>query len=165
MSRLEDMKVLRLASVREGNGQAFLASHHLAAADRLERLIARARLAPRVTMSYDAARAGGGTKGGNGVAEMSDTAAEARQKLNRMATALPPDCWNVVFDVCGMGKGLQVIETERCWPRRSAKLVLRIALDQLAAYFGLSAQAEGRATTATTGWIEARLPLISEQSS
>ena len=69
----------------------------------------------------------------------------------------------MVFDVCGLGKGLQLIETERRWPRRSAKLVLRIGLEQLAAQFGLSPQATGTGT-GTRHWLEERLPLIAEEA-
>jgi hypothetical protein len=162
MQRPEESSLLRLASARNGE-EAFLAPHHLAAANRFERLIARAMLGPRLTMSYDPARASGGQRGtGNAVVEMTDTAAEARQKLNRLASGLPRDCWNVVFDVCGMGKGLQTIETERAWPRRSAKLVLRVALDQLAGEFGLLPHVAGSAGGATRNWLEERLPLIGE---
>ena len=156
----EEGTIARLASTQKGE-PAFLATHHVAAALRLEGLIRRGLLSPRLTMSYDPARAGGGPKGaGNAVAEMSDTAAEARQKLNRLAAKLSPDCWNVAFDVCGMSKGLEIIEMERAWPRRSAKLVLRIALDQLADHFGLAPHVAPDRAAATTGWLETRLPLI-----
>lgn len=153
----------RLAASREDDGGAFLLPHHVLAATRLSLLIDRSRITPRLTMSYDAARVGGG-RGGNQVAEASDGAATARAKVNQIAAALPSDCWGVVFDVCGLGKGLQVIETERRWPRRSAKLVLRIGLEQLASYFGLSADAVGRARGRQTGWIEERLPLIAPET-
>ena len=143
----------------------FLAPHHLAAADRLERLIRRAQLSPRVTMSYDPASVGGGNRSANGVETASESAAEARLRLSRLASLLPADCWGVLFDVCGLGKGLQLVETERRWPRRSAKLVLRIGLDQLAAQFGLSAHAAGLDRGATRGWLEARPPLIAEAES
>lgn len=149
----------RLAASKEDSGAPFLLPHHILAATRLGQLIERSRIVPRVTMSYDAARVGG-ARGGNRAAEVSDSAASARAKLNNLAGILPGDCWGVVFDVCGLGKGLQVIETERRWPRRSAKLVLRIALDQLASHFGLSAAAVGREGGAATGWHAERLPLI-----
>lgn len=158
--RDDDAVLARLAAGGEG---AFLGAHHLAAAERLERLIRRALVVPRVTMSYDPTRLGGRHGGGNGVAEASDGAAGARLALSRLAGTLPPDCWGVVFDVCGLGKGLQLIETERRWPRRSAKLVLRIALEQLAAQFGLNAEATGGARGATRNWLEERLPLIDRE--
>ena len=156
----EDNTIARLGSACKTE-PAFLATHHIAAAMRLEGLIRRALLSPRLTMFYDPASTGGGPKSaGNAVAEMTDTAAEARQKLNRLAAKLSPDCWNVAFDVCGMGKGLQTIETERAWPRRSAKLVLRIALDQLADHFGLAPHVAPHRGAATTAWLGTRLPLI-----
>ncbi|MET3926214.1 DUF6456 domain-containing protein [Devosia sp. 2618] len=137
---------------------AFLAPHHVAAAERFERLVQRAQIAQRVTMSYNPAAVGG--EAGNGVEIATESAAEARQRLNKLAAILPVDCWGVVFDHCGLGKGLQMIELERRWPRRSAKLVLRIALEQLAQNFGLTSQATGAHGATAQNWLEARLPLI-----
>ena len=71
-------------------------------------------------------------------------AADARKALARLHGDLPRDCAEVVLDVCGFGKGLQQVELERGWPRRSAKLVLRIALDRLAKVWGIRAIAVGR---------------------
>jgi hypothetical protein len=160
--RTEEAVLTRLAASGQREA-AFLAPHHLAAANRLERLIQRAQLVPRVTMSYDPTRVGGRNGGGNDMMSATEASAAARQKLNALAASLPPDCWGVLFDVCGMGKGLQLVETERRWPRRSAKLVLRIGLDQLAAHFGLSPQATGAGSGVTRNWLEARLPLIAEE--
>lgn len=160
--RDEEAVLSRLAVGRDKGDAGFLADHHLAAAERFERLIRRAQLAPRVTMSYDPTRLGGRGGGANGVESASEGAAQARLALSRLAATLPADCWGVLFDVCGLGKGLQLIETERRWPRRSAKLVLRIGLEQLAAQFGLSAQAMGGERSPTRNWLEARLPLIAD---
>lgn len=157
----DDYVLARLSSGRDGAN--FLAPHHLAAADRFERLVQRAQLAPRVTMSYSPAHVGGRGRS-NGVETASDAAADARLKLSRLAAALPADCWGVLFDVCGLGKGLQLVETERRWPRRSAKLVLRIGLDQLAGQFGLSPHASGTGT-ASRHWLDERLPLIADDGS
>ncbi len=165
MTEREEGSVLtRLAAKAPGGGAPFLGAHHLAAAERLERLILRSRIVPRVTMSYDAARVGGRDRSGNGVETASETAVAARSKLNQLAAALPADCWGILFDVCAMGKGLQEIETERRWPRRSAKLVLRIALDQLAACFGLSPHAQGQQGRAERHWLEKRPPLFAEDA-
>jgi hypothetical protein len=161
---LRDDDVLARLAHRDATGTAFLGAHHLAAAARLEQLIRRAQLAPRVTMSYNPAGVGG-ARAGNGVETASQGAADARLRLSRLAGLLPADCWGVLFDICGLGKGLQMIETERRWPRRSAKLVLRIGLEQLANHFGLSAQASGADRSAIGGWLEARLPLIAEGES
>jgi hypothetical protein len=156
----DDDALSRLATGRNGTEPAFLAPHHVAAADRFEQLVRRAQLTPRVTMSYSASV--GGRHGGNGVETASEGAADARLRLSRIASSLPADCWGVLFDVCGLGKGLQLVETERRWPRRSAKLVLRIGLDHLAHQFGLSAQATGTEHGPTRGWLQERLPLIAD---
>jgi hypothetical protein len=161
-STRDDDVLSRLGASRDAKAPAFLGPHHLLAAERLEQLIRRAQLAPRVTMSYNPAAVGGGGRSANGVETASQGAADARLRLSRLAALLPADCWGVLFDVCGLGKGLQVVETERRWPRRSAKLVLRIGLDQLASQFGLRAQATGAEQGKTRGWLEARLPLIAE---
>lgn len=160
----EDNVLIRLAAGRDGDGEPFLLPHHLLAAARLEGLIERARLAPRVTMSYDATRVGGRGGSANGAGDATDSAAHARQKVNRLAASIPRDCWGVMFDVCALGKGLQAIETERRWPRRSAKLVLRIGLEQLAGYFGLDPHATGGQGRGVQTWLSERLPIIGEPS-
>jgi hypothetical protein len=157
----DDDPLARLATGRNASEPAFLAPHHVAAASRFEQLVRRAQLTPRVTMSYSSANVGG-RHAANGVEAASEGAADARLRLSRIASSLPADCWGVLFDVCGLGKGLQLVETERRWPRRSAKLVLRIGLDQLSQQFGLSAQATGAEHGPTRGWLHERLPLIAE---
>ena len=92
------------------------------------------------------------------------SAVDARRKLDAVAALLPADCRGVVFDVCGLLKGLQTVETERGWPRRSAKMVLRIGLEQLAVHWGLSAQAQGNESGRVGGWLEERLPLFGAEN-
>ena len=160
MVSLEESPLARLAAAREGEAP-FLLAHQVAAGERVRRLVERARLRQHMTMSYDATRTASGG-GSIGPADISDNAMDARRKLDEIAALLPPDCRGVVFDVCGLLKGLQVVETERGWPRRSAKMVLRIGLEQLAAHWGLSSVATGRDTGRMDGWLEQRLPLIGE---
>jgi hypothetical protein len=140
---LAESPLARLAVATAGEASAYLEPHQVEAGERLRRLTERAQLRQRVTMAYDPTRIGGGGQRG-GAAEMGDMAADARRALAEIARVLPRDCADVVFDVCGLLKGLQEIESERGWPRRSAKLVLRIGLDQLARHFGLQAVATGK---------------------
>jgi hypothetical protein len=143
----------RLAAAAPGEVQAFLLPHQVEAGERLRRLVQRAQLLPRVTMSYNIAQtAGRGSRAKS--PEISDMAADARRTLAEIMRLLPQDCAGVVLDVCGLEKGLQAIESERGWPRRSAKLVLRIGLEQLARHFGLSAVATGR-PSGSRAWMEA----------
>jgi len=151
--------VLRLAS--SGSDEPFLAAHHLEAARRLAGLFNRARLAQRVTMSYDGARTGNG-RNRPVQGDLADSAIEARRMLDGLARRMPADCWNMLTDICGFDKGLQQIEQERCWPRRSAKLVLRIGLEQLADIMGLSETAEGRAGAPMRGWLPERPAMFAD---
>ena len=111
-------------------------------------------------MAYDPARGGGRGAGGGGPRDLPDGAMAGRRRLGQIAEAMPRDCWGVLLDVLVFGKGFSEVETERRWPRRAAKLVLRIGLDQLAAHYGLGAAGEGREGARVSGWIEERLPLI-----
>ncbi|SMQ60947.1 hypothetical protein SAMN06295905_0450 [Devosia lucknowensis] len=147
----------RLAAVGSGK---FLLPHHLEAARRLSLLLDRAQLRQRVTMSCDPTRVGAGK--GAAQSDLTDSAADARRKLTAIAARLPADCWGILVDVCLYEKGFQDIETERGWPRRAAKLVLRIALDQVAATFGLNASAEGRSHAATRSWLPERPAMFTD---
>lgn len=138
---LAESPLARLAAA-SGGEPAFLERHQVEAGERVRRLVERARLSPRMTMSYSADHIASGGPGHAG--EVSDMAADARRRLADIHRALPRDCADVVLDVCGLEKGLQQVETERGWPRRSAKLVLRIGLDRLAELWGIGVVAVGR---------------------
>lgn len=135
------------------NGQAsFLNAHHVEAGERIRKLVEQAHLVQRTTMSYDPTRLPSGNGGGKS-GDVNDLALDARTSLRRIITALPPDCAGVVLDVCGFLKGLQQVETERQWPRRSAKLVLRIGLEQAATIYGLTPAAVGEPSKRNHNWL------------
>ena len=156
---LAESPLARLAFAPPGE-RPFLEPHQVEAGERLRRLVERAHLQPRVTMSYSAAHTADGGRGGSAT-EIGDMAADARRELSDLLASLPRECADVLLDVCGMVKGLQVVEAERGWPRRSAKLVLRIGLDQLARRFGLTPEATGRAAGRPRAWLdEGARPMI-----
>lgn len=143
----------RLA-IGRGGEPAFLLAFHLESAKRIQMLTHSAQMVQRTTMSYDPARVGG--KSGRMPADndLKESAIDAGRKLNQCLALLPKDCAGVVLDVCGFQKGLQLVELERRWPRRSAKLVLRIGLEQVAAHFGISPVATGKSVKQAKFWME-----------
>lgn len=150
--------VARLAAARR-DAAPFLLAHHVEAARRLALTFERALMRQRVTMSYDPTRVGG--RAGGGVqGDLSAGAADARRQLADLAAAMPAECWSVLFDICGLDRGLQDVEAERDWPRRGGKLVLRIALSALAAHYGLDAEARGRDAARQRHWLPERLPMF-----
>lgn len=150
MLNLAESPLARLALATDGTA-AFLAQHQVEAGERLRKLVERAQLQPRLTMSYSAAHTA--SKGAGHAGDLSDMAADARKTLAALHQQLPRDCAEVVLDVCGFGKGLQQIETERNWPRRSAKLVLRIGLDRLAEIWGIGEVATGAERVRRRAWM------------
>jgi hypothetical protein len=139
---LNESPLSRLAA-KGGDGVPYLLPHQVEAGERVRKLVDRAQMQPRMTMTYSHELRVGGKGAGGGGGDIGDMAADARKRLAEISRVLPADCAGVVLDVCGLMKGLQLVETERGWPRRSAKLVLRIGLDQLARHFGLASEAVG----------------------
>jgi hypothetical protein len=153
---LAESPLARLAFAAAGESDAFLSRHQVEAGERVRRLAERARLQPRVTMSYSAAHVA--AKGAGHAAEIGDLVADAKRQLAEIHAVLPRDCAGVVMDVCGLLKGLQLVEAERGWPRRSAKLVLRIGLDRLAEVWGIGAVAVGRESGRAKKWMGGERP-------
>jgi hypothetical protein len=65
---------------------------------------------------------------------------------------LGSDMGHFVLDVCAFLMPLQDAETRRSWPSRSGKLVLRMALSQLAAHYGIVATTSGPVVGTINGW-------------
>jgi hypothetical protein len=107
-----------------------------AAAEKLRRDFTLAQLMPRLTADWSAPAATG--KRGAQLAEnLSDTVLAAKQRFTSAMRAVGPGLSDLLFDVCCYLNGLESVENAQGWPRRSAKVVLQLALDRLAAHYGL----------------------------
>lgn len=121
-----------LARMKRPDGQAWLDRAEIAAGETLRSDFELAMLQPRVTASWDAARiAKSPGSGRNGVADLSDRAMAARDRVAAAIDAVGPDLSGAMVDICCFLKGLEQVERERAWPRRSAKLMLKTALAML----------------------------------
>ncbi|MFP3921674.1 MAG: DUF6456 domain-containing protein [Dichotomicrobium sp.] len=124
---------------KDRNGQPLIDAAQFAAGERLRADFFHAGLSPRVTASWDgipgnrpARRTGAGPS-----ENLREHTLAARQRVNRTLAALGPDLADILVDVCCHLQGLEEAEKARGWPRRSAKLVLQIALRELARHYGL----------------------------
>lgn len=135
-----------LARRRGKSGAAYLDAADFEAGERLRRDLDLARMLPKVTQSWSTP-SGGGKPG-----EATETAVAAGQRARRALAAVGGEMSGLLIDVCGFLKGLETVEAERGWPKRSGKIVLRIALERLAAHYGLSNEARGRERAATQAW-------------
>jgi hypothetical protein len=132
----------RLAVRRGKDGAAFLAAAETLAGERLRADFTRAGLSPTLTQRWDASpRGGGGT--GRGAFDLSDSALDARRRVDAALRAVGPELSGVLLDVCCFLKGLEQVERERQWPVRSAKLMLKTGLAALGRHYGLGSEAVG----------------------
>lgn len=132
------------------DGRPQISAEEFAAGERFRADLTRAGLLPRMTMNWDAAALPEERSAGprdHGAA--SDAAIAARQRVRLACDRLGPDLSGIAIDVCGFLKGLDLIERERRWPARSAKVVLRVALAALAQHYGLDRRGRG---AGIAGW-------------
>jgi hypothetical protein len=132
---LNESPLSGLARLKDRAGAAFFPAEAITAADRLLADFTRAQLQPRITASWEPRLSGRVRGGAGGMAEIAASAMEARKRFARAMDAMGPELAGVAADVCCFGKGLELVERERQWPVRSAKLMLRTALLALARHY------------------------------
>lgn len=130
-----DSPLSQLARLKDRNGTRFLPAEALAAGEQLASDFQRAHLQPSITMRWEP-RLSQPVKGGQGgKVDLSESAMAARDRVSHAVEAMGPELSGVALDVCCFAKGLEVVERERGWPARSAKLMLRTALLALARHY------------------------------
>ncbi|MDB5554849.1 MAG: ATPase involved in replication initiation [Rhizobium sp.] len=120
-----------MARLKDKSGNAWFPPDAMLAGERLARDFHFAALQPKLTQSYEPRPGASGRPGPGAGAELKDNVVAARTRVARAVDAMGPDLAGVVLDVCCFEKGLEVVERERQWPARSAKLMLKTALMQL----------------------------------
>ena len=140
--------LLRLKRRKGRGGVEIIGDAEFAAGERLRTDLTLARMMPRLTADWDR-----GPSGGSG-ARLNPTEAmlAARQRADRALAAVGPEFSGLLMDICGFLKPIETVETERCWPARSAKVVLALGLARLARHYGLSNAAVGVARGGTHAW-------------
>jgi hypothetical protein len=124
-----------LSRLKDRDGSPFLPAEALSAGEHLASDFHRAQLQPRVTASWEPRLSSTARGGRGGMAELTDSAVAARLAVNRAIEAMGPELSGVALDVCCFMKGLEIVERERQWPARSAKLMLRTALMALSRHY------------------------------
>lgn len=115
------------------HARGHLTDRQFGAGERLREDWERAQLSPSVTMRWDVVRIAG-TGGDQGLTPGERQLAAKRRfdaAIEEAGSGLSDILWRVV---CA-GEGLPVAEKALDWPVRSGKLVLRIALDRVAAFY------------------------------
>ena len=139
-----------LAKRRDARGRPFLNAVEVEAGEKLREDYERAHLGPRLTMAWDAGMTAGERRRMRGTprdpAAAGDRTLAARLRLRRALAAAGPGLDEVLLEVVCLARGLEAAERRLGWPRRSARLVLKLALQRLARHYGLiREEAEARA--------------------
>ena len=116
------------------------------AGERLRRDFTIAQLTPRLGVDLTAPMVLG-RRGLKAAGPLSDTVLAAKERFRAALTAVGPGLADTLFDVCCHLIGLEEVERAHEWPRRSAKVVLDIALNRLALHYGLRMRAPAQVRT------------------
>lgn len=126
------------------DGEPMIDDAAFEAGERLRADFTRGQMTPRVTANWNLAASAGRRSGAaGGMGDLTDAAMAARIRVERALTALGPELSGTVLDFCCFLKGIETIERERGWPKRSARLVLQLGLSALARHYGFSREAVG----------------------
>ena len=152
LANLAESPLAQLVRRKTREGRPFLSEREFQAGERLRADYTRGRIMPRLGANWVASVASGRRVGGGGLADLTDAALSARQRVDDAIEAVGPELSGVLIDVCCFLKGLELIETERGWPVRSAKIVLKTALGVLARHYSPEDGAERRRKHRVLHW-------------
>lgn len=125
---------------RDRNGQPLISEAQFQAGERLRADFTKGNMTPNITSHWSPV-IGGSTRSASSdrELEMRDHQLRARQRFRDAMEAVGPEFCNVLVDVCCHLKGLEDIERSAGWPRRSAKVIVLLALTALARHYRLPA--------------------------
>ena len=117
------------------DGRPFVGPGAIEAGARFERDFERAGMQPHITASLmpRLETRGRGARSHSGFP--SDNALDARKRVRDALIAIGPELADIALDFCCFRKGLERMERERQWPVRSAKLMVRAALQALERHY------------------------------
>ncbi|MDQ3246536.1 MAG: DUF6456 domain-containing protein [Pseudomonadota bacterium] len=95
----------------------------------------RAQLAPRVTMTWDAAPAGRQRGGSSVRADLTSSQIDAKRRFESAIAEAGPGLADILWRIVCAGEGMRDAESALGWPARAGKLVLTLALDRIAAFY------------------------------
>ena len=113
-----------------------LTDAQLNAGERLRADYERAGLGVQVTMRWDAAPPAK-SRGGARAADASLARIDAHRRFHAALDAVGPGLADICWRVICAGEGIAGAEKGLGWPARSGKLVLGLALDRLARFYGV----------------------------
>jgi Domain of unknown function (DUF6456) len=118
------------------HARGLLTDRQLCAGEKLRADHERAGLSARVTMRWDAAPANG-KRGGARAADAAHGRIDAHDRFHRALAAAGPGLADICWRVICAGEGMVAAERGLGWPPRAGRVVLTLALDRLAEFYGV----------------------------
>jgi hypothetical protein len=115
--------------------RGLLSQRHFDAGERLRSDWERAQLAPRVTMTWDAAPVARGRGGAGSRPDLNGAQLDAKRRFGEAIASAGPGLADILWRIVCGGEGMRDAETALGWPARAGKLVLTFALDRVADYY------------------------------
>lgn len=135
---LNTRSALRVLGLRrDSSGEAFLTAQELAAGEKFANDYARANFGKAQTQDY--AHAGADISRVNTAENAAITAIDSRAQVNAAIEYVGPGLSRAVIAICGQEIGLEQMEKNEGWTRRSGRTVLKLGLQRLAEFYGTTA--------------------------
>lgn len=129
-----------LARRKDGNGLSLLSAEEVEAGERLREDFEMAQIGPKVAQDWSRFLAPAERQSGPGRGP-SEGPMFARERFGKAASALGPGLADAAIRICCFHEGLEATERRMGWSARSAKVVLKLALQRLADHYGLMRRA------------------------
>ncbi len=139
-----------LARRKGTDGRPLIEPHQFQAGERLRADFTRALMMPQTTTNWQTPLSG--RKSDQTIGHVAEWVVAARQRILHALDAVGPEFSGLLLDVCCFLKKLDLVERERQWPVRSAKVVLQLALERLARHYGYASEMRGRTSTTIRTW-------------
>ncbi len=119
------------------HSRGHLTDRQLLAGEKLRGDYEAAAMGPNVTMRWENIPLSREKRGSPSGLNQTERMISSKARFDDALAALGPDLSDIAWRVICAGEAMPVAEREMAWPVRSGKLVLRIALDRLAAFYRL----------------------------
>jgi hypothetical protein len=117
------------------HARGHLSNRQMLAGETLRGDYESAALGPHVTMSWENIPPSRQKRSAPSGLNRTERMMQAKQRFDSALIALGPDLSDIAWRVICVGESIPAAEREMSWPVRSGKIVLKIALDRLAAFY------------------------------
>ena len=132
---LAESPILAMSRRKDKDGNPFLSTDLVAAAERLREDFELAQMGPRIAQNWEKFMTGGDRIAFRGDSGIGNGPSGARDRVSAVLRDLGPGLGDVVLRCCCFLEGLEAAEKRMGWSARSGKVVLRIALQRLKRHY------------------------------